>query len=200
MAATTAAAMAAEMAMVMGMATMTATATVMATVTATAGVTETAMVTAVAVVAAVAGETSEGRCNTMTNTMTVASISLDELFVREGDALDALRDGDGDAARVALADYLAKRLHTLILPHERGNVAIETMDIGCLCCRHDGWRGRGGKDDASGGGSGPTTPFVLKRTNCSVLSLSSGAGQTLTLEVILHASSVVASSSESAAW
>ncbi len=41
-------------------------------------------------------------------------------------------------------------------------------------------------------------PFILKRTNCCMPSSSSGAGQMLTLEVLLHASSVVVLSSESA--
>ena len=46
---------------------------------------------------------------------------------------------------------------------------------------------------------GLMTPFVLKRTDCRMLSLLSGAGWALTLEVLLHASSIVALSSESAA-
>ena len=46
---------------------------------------------------------------------------------------------------------------------------------------------------------GLMTPFVLERTNCRVSLMSSGAGQMPMLEVILRASSVVASSSESAA-
>jgi hypothetical protein len=81
----------------------------------------------------------------------------------------------------------------------RGNVAIKATSIGRPCCRHGGGRGRGGEDNASSGGLGPTTPFVLERTNCHVLSSSLGVGRMLTLEVILHASSIIVSSSESAA-
>ena len=62
-----------------------------------------------------------------------------------------------------------------------------------------GGRGRGDKDNAGCGGLGPTTPFVLERNGCRVLLSSLGAGRMPMLEVILRASSVVASSSESAA-
>ena len=105
---------------------------------------------------------------------------------------------DGDAVRVPLADNLARRLRTLILTRLCRNVAIEAMSIEHPCRHHDSGRGRGGKDDAASSGSGPTTLFVLKRTNCHVESLSSGAGRMPTLEVILRASSVVLFSSKSA--
>ena len=136
---------AAETAMVMAMATTTAMATamVMAMAMGTAAATETATVTAVVVVAEAAAEASGGQWNTMPNTMTMASISLKELFAHNGNALDAFRGRD--AARGALADYLARRLRTLILPREHGNVAIEVMGIRCYCHHCGGRRGRGAR-------------------------------------------------------
>jgi hypothetical protein len=101
--------------------------------------------------------------------------------------------------RVALVDYLARRLRTLIMTHVRGDVAIKATSVGRPRRHRSGGRGRGGEDNAGGGRLGPTTPFVLERTDCRVSSSSWGAGRMLTLEVILRASSVVASSSESAA-
>ena len=62
-----------------------------------------------------------------------------------------------------------------------------------------GGRGRGDKNDAGEGGSGPMTRFVLERTDCRVSSLSLGVGWMPTPEVLLHTSSIVALSSESAA-
>ena len=62
--------------------------------------------------------------------------------------------------------------------------------------------GGGGKDNVGGSGLGQglTTPFVLERYDCHVSLLSlSGVGLTPTLEVLLHASSLVVLSSESAA-
>ena len=66
---------------------------------------------------------------------------------------------------------------------------------GAVCPQEDQlphWRG--GEGDAGGGGSGPTTPFDLKRTNCCMLSslLLSWVGRALTHEVLLRASFVVA--------
>ncbi len=127
----------------------------------------------------------------------VVCVSLEELFMHDSDTLDAFGGRDRYAVRVALADYLARRLHTSIMTLMRGNVAIEATSAGRpRCCRGHG-RGRGGKDNASGGGLGPTRPFVLERTDCHVSSSSSGAGRMPTLVVILRASSVVVSSSES---
>ena len=100
--------------------------------------------------------------------------------------------------RVPLADYFARRLRMSIMTRVRGDVAIEVTSVGRPCCCRSGGRGGGDKDNAGGGRLGPTTPFVLKRTNCRVLSSLLGAGRMLTLEVILRASSVVASSSKSA--
>ena len=82
----------------------------------------------------------------------------------------------------------------LILPRVHGDVAIEVMGVS-----RGSKRGRGGEDDASSGGSGPTTPFVLKNTDCRVSSLSLEAGQMLMLEVLLCASYVITLSSKSAA-
>ena len=87
----------------------------------------------------------------------------------------------------------------LLITHVRGNVAIEATSIRRSCRCRGGDRERGGKANAGSGGLGPTTPFVLERTDCRVSSLLSGAGRMPTLEVILRASSVVASSSNSAA-
>ena len=129
----------------------------------------------------------------------VVCVSLKELFACNSNALNAFRGRDGDAVRVALADYLARRLHTSIMTCVRGNITIEMTSIGRPCHCPGGGRGRGGKDNAGGGGLGLMTPFVLERTNCRVSLMSSGAGQMPMLEVILRASSVVASSSESAA-
>ena len=126
-------------------------------------------------------------------------ISLEELFACNGDALDTFGGRDGDAVRVALADYLTRRLRTFLMNCVRNNVAIEATSVGRPCCCHVGGRGRGGKDNAGGGGLGPITLFILERTNCHVLSLSLGAGRMPTLEVILRASSVVVSSSKPAA-
>ena len=101
--------------------------------------------------------------------------------------------------RVPLADYLARRLRTSIMTCMRGNATIEAMSVGRPRRHHGGSRERGGKDNAGGGGLGPTTPIVLERTNCHVSLSSLGVGQMPTLEVILRATSVVASSSKSAA-
>ncbi len=95
-------------------------------------------------------------------------VSLEELFARNGDALDAFGGRDGDAVRVALADYLARRLRTSIMTCVRGDIAIEAMSVGRPRRRHDGGRGRGGEDNAGRGGLGPMTPFVLERTDCHV--------------------------------
>ena len=140
-----------------------------------------------------------GRWDTMTTTMIVVCISLEELFARNSNALDAFGGRDGEAVRVVLADYLTRRLRTSILTRVRGNVAIMAMSVGRPCHCRGGGRGRGGEDNAGGGGLGPMTPFVLKKTNCRVSSLLLGVGQMPTLEVILHTSSVIASSSKSAA-
>ncbi len=86
-----------------------------------------------------------------------------------------------------------------IMTRMRSNIAIEAMSVRRPHHRHGSGRGRGGKDDAGGGGLVPTTPFVFERTDCRASSSSSGAGRMPTLEVILRASSVVASSSKSAA-
>ena len=64
---------------------------------------------------------------------------------------------------------------------------------------HGGGSERGDKVNAGGGRLGPTTPFVLNRTNCRVSLSLLGAGRTSMLEVLLCASFVVALSSESAA-
>ena len=101
--------------------------------------------------------------------------------------------------RVALTDYLARKLHKLIMTRVHGNVAIEATNVGHPRCRHSSGWGRGGEDNAGGRRLGPTTLFVLERTNCRVSLSSSGAGRMPTLEVILRTSSVVASSSKSAA-
>ena len=200
-AATMAAAMVAETVMVMVMATTlaTATATVMAMAMATMAATETVTVTAVVVVALAAAEAGDGWWNTTTNTMTLVSISLKELLTHDRGTLNAFGGGNREVARVLLADYLVRRLHTLILPRMHDNVSIKAMAIGrhCRCC--GGGRGRGGDDDACGGRLSPTTPFALERTSCCVSSLLSGAGQMPTLEVIPYASSVVLLSSKSAA-
>jgi hypothetical protein len=101
--------------------------------------------------------------------------------------------------RVALADYLVRRLLTLILPRVHGSVAIEVMGIRRHHHCRGGGRGRGGKDNADGGGLGLTTPFVLDRTNCHVPLSLLVAGRTPMLEVLLCISSAVPSSSKSAA-
>ncbi len=106
----------------------------------------------------------------------VACVSLEELFAHNSDALDAFGGRDGDVVRVALADYLSGRLCTSIMTRVRGNIAIEAMNIGRPCCRRGGGRGRGGEDNAGGGGLGPTTTFVLERTDCRVSLSSSGVG------------------------
>ena len=132
----------------------------------------------------------------MTTTMIMASISLEELFFsHNGDTLDGFGGGDGDTTRVALADYLIRRLLMSILPRVHGNIATEEMGIRhhCCCC---GDR-RGGEDDAGGGRLGRTMPFVLKSTSCRVLSLLLG-GRRPMLEVILHAPYIIESSSKSA--
>ena len=129
----------------------------------------------------------------------VACVSLEELFARNSNALDTFRGRDGDAVRVVLTDYLTRRLHTLIMTRVRGNLAIEATSVRRPRCRRGGGRGRGGEDNASSGRLGPTTLVVLERTNCRVSLLLLGAGRMPTLEVILHASSVVVSSSKSAA-
>ena len=129
----------------------------------------------------------------------VACVSLEELFARDGDALDAFGGRDRDTVRVLLLDYLARRLRMLIMTRVRGNVAIEGTSVRRPRRRRGGRRERGGKDDTGGGGLGSTTPFVLERINCRVLLSSSGAGRIPTLEVILRASSVGTSSSKSAA-
>ena len=114
--------------MAVAMATAMAVGTAMVTATATAMVmaTETATVTAaVVVVAAMAEAMGGGWWNTATTMMIVVSISLEELFACDGDALDAFGGGDRDATRVALVDYLARRLRTpIILSRVRGNVTI----------------------------------------------------------------------------
>ena len=61
-----------------------------------------------------------------------------------------------------------------------------------------GGGGGGDEDDAGSGRPGPTTPFILKRTDCHVSLSLSGAGRMQMLEVLLHASSLVVLSSESA--
>ena len=129
----------------------------------------------------------------------MACVSLEELFARNSDALDTFWGRDGDAVRVVLTDYLTRRLHTLIMTRVRGNVAIEATSVRRPCRCRGGGRGREGEDNAGGGGLGPTTLVVLERTNCRVSLLLLGAGQMPTLEVILYASSVVVSSSKSAA-
>jgi hypothetical protein len=129
----------------------------------------------------------------------VACDSLKELLVSDGDALDAFGGRDGDAVRVPRADYLTRRLRTSIRTHVRGDVAIEATSVGRPRCRRGSGRERGGEDDAGGGGLGLTTQFVLERTDCRVSLLLSGVGRMQTLEVILCASSVVTSSSKSAA-
>ena len=87
----------------------------------------------------------------------VACISLEELFVHDGKALNAFGGRDGDTVKVTLADYLARRLRTLIMTRVRGNVAIEVMSVGRSCCCCGGgrgigqgqfWRQRIGSDDA----------------------------------------------------
>ncbi len=65
--------------------------------------------------------------------MIVASIPLEELLACSGNTLDAFGGGDGDAARVTLADYLARRLHTSIFPGVCSNVTIKTMGVGRHC-------------------------------------------------------------------
>ncbi len=120
----------------------------------------------------------------------VACVSLEELFARDGDTPDAFGGRDGNAVRIALADYLARRLHTSIMTRVRGNVAIKATIVGHPCRCRGGGRGRGAR----------TMPAATdwERTSCRVLLLSSRVGQMPTLEVILRASSVVASSLESA--
>ena len=129
----------------------------------------------------------------------VVCVSLKELFARDGNTLNAFGGRDRDAVRVALADYLARRLRMSIMTRMRSNIAIEAMSVRRPHHRHGSGRGRGGKDDAGGGGLVPTTPFVFERTDCRASSSSSGAGRMPTLEVILRASSVVVSSSKPAA-
>ncbi len=51
---------------------------------------------------------SGGWWNTTTTMMTVVSIHLEELFARDGNALNAFGGRGGDAVRVALADCLAR--------------------------------------------------------------------------------------------
>ena len=135
----------------------------------------------------------------MITTMIAESIPLEELFAHNGNALDAFGGGGGDAARVVLPNYLARRLHTLILSYVHGNVIIQKMGVGRHPHHHGGGRERGGKDNAGGGGSGLTLPIILTRTDCCVLALLSGVGQMPMLEVLLRSSSIVALASESAA-
>ena len=140
-----------------------------------------------------------GRWTVEYTTMIVACISLKELLACDGDAFDAFGGRDGDAMKVALADYLARRLRTLILTCVRDNVAINLINIGRPCPCHGGSRGRWVEDDAGGSRLDPMTPFILKRTGCRVSSLSLGVGRMPKLEMILRASSVIASYFKSAA-
>ena len=106
----------------------------------------------------------------------VACVSLEELCACDSNALGAFGGRDNDAMRSALADYLSRRLHTSIMTHMCGNVAIKVTSIRHPRCCHGGGRGSGGKNDASGSSRlGPTTLFVLERTNCHVLLLALGA-------------------------
>ena len=131
--------------------------------------------------------------------MTEAFIPLEELFARNGNALDAFGGGDRDVARIALVDYLARRLRTLILPRVRGNVAIKVMGIRRNCCCRSGGTGRGGKGNDGGGKSGQRHRLSLRGPAAACHCCCRGLGRTPTLEVILHASSVVTLSSKSAA-
>ena len=184
------------MATVMVMATATTMRMTVAMAMVTEAIATTMTAAALTMVAEAAGS---GRWYTMTTTMIAESIPLEELFADNSNTLDAFGDGGGDVARVAVPNYLARRLHTLILSHVCGNVTIEEMGVGRHPRHHGGGRERGGKDDAGGGGSGPTLPIILTRTDCHVLALLLGVGQMPTLEVLLRSSSVVALSSKSAA-
>ena len=75
----------------------------------------------------------------------MACVSLEELFARDGDTPDAFGGRDGNAVRIALADYLARRLHTSIMTRVRGNVAIKATSVGRSHRRHGGGRGRGAR-------------------------------------------------------
>ncbi len=89
----------------------------------------------------------------------------------------------------------AETATTMVIAAAVAKMTAANNDGSCCC---GGGRGRGGEDDVGNGGSGLTGPFVLERTGCCMLSSSLGVGQTPTLEVPLHISSLIVLSSESA--